>query len=859
MGQAQSRKALPEAKMFQNDPSDPSISIEKLAERNHLPKEWLREYDEAHQRKDWEKVRLLRQIIATQTARIAQQGSYRIGNSTGMDVQIKSSLVKFSREQTEEYKNTDQAMVQAIRSERATCRETQTFAEEMDTIECALQCAHGNLNPAVLLMTAGRLPLGHAWKSGYGAQEQNIFRRTTYHLAFHAKDRGIEPSRELGEFGVLYTPQVQVFRGSEAQGYPLLRRTFPISFVAASAYKLRDKVTRLHKDHAEGTKKKLRTLCFAALAHGHDSLVLSAFGCGTYKNPPGHMAELMREVLNEDLIRNRFRMVRFAIIDPQGENLAAFQKVFNTNRNTKPMMEAIANSPHLTSSEDLLSQVFQSIRYERDKQPDDDEETQLGDADGSGRSQISVPDMPSKDNQSGLFAPFMQPSKSFMVQAPSLNPQSSIEPGCDPNALSWWNGTCADNTDIELESAFEDAEDAAGADARDDAGERDADAHDAGAADAQGADFASGDLAEDRSADSDEALGGAMIGSPPNEPFQQQILEALSSGGKNQQIAGVLDLIARVVRENQEQRNNLQAQVFELLEVNQDRLLLRDLKAHFNDNQRLCFNTVRTSLEDFFISCKTVAGNMVDPKEGNLGVGGQGIQLLGQAVRLVPIVGNMLSAVPLGASHGLSYLSKHRQRNACVAISRLVSLNDIPYVCAHVAAVLTDAFQWQLERLDSAAALVASGSSSRVAIGKGLQKAQADILRAENKAMAVLLGEAMASLAIASLQGLPRERPRPDVIRLLSCAVLHHGGWSGTRTQLTESLRRTFSCVSLHATVQGARVRWKIADILALPGVLTTTNERFSGGNSNPELLGYIRACEQTAAHRSLSREDGAG
>jgi hypothetical protein len=31
----------------------------------------------------------------------------------------------------------------------------------------------------------------------------------------------------------------------------------------------------------------MRVMLFIALSHGHDAMVLSAFGCGAYKNPPG--------------------------------------------------------------------------------------------------------------------------------------------------------------------------------------------------------------------------------------------------------------------------------------------------------------------------------------------------------------------------------------------------------------------------------------------------------------------------------------------------------------------------------------------------------------------------------------------
>ncbi len=33
-----------------------------------------------------------------------------------------------------------------------------------------------------------------------------------------------------------------------------------------------------------------------AIAHGHDAVVLGAFGCGAFRNPAAHMAQLFKEV-----------------------------------------------------------------------------------------------------------------------------------------------------------------------------------------------------------------------------------------------------------------------------------------------------------------------------------------------------------------------------------------------------------------------------------------------------------------------------------------------------------------------------------------------------------------------------------
>jgi Uncharacterized protein conserved in bacteria len=63
-----------------------------------------------------------------------------------------------------------------------------------------------------------------------------------------------------------------------------------------------------------------------------EALVLSAFGCGVYLNPPSQMASLFRGVLSEYEFKNRFKAVVFAVINdmnaPKGGNFTPFAYAF---------------------------------------------------------------------------------------------------------------------------------------------------------------------------------------------------------------------------------------------------------------------------------------------------------------------------------------------------------------------------------------------------------------------------------------------------------------------------------------------------------------------------------------------------
>ena len=59
-----------------------------------------------------------------------------------------------------------------------------------------------------------------------------------------------------------------------------------------------------------------------AHAHDHDALVLSAFGCGAFGNPPSDIARLFAEVLGEPEFAQAFKGISFAIIDDQNGTFA---------------------------------------------------------------------------------------------------------------------------------------------------------------------------------------------------------------------------------------------------------------------------------------------------------------------------------------------------------------------------------------------------------------------------------------------------------------------------------------------------------------------------------------------------------
>jgi hypothetical protein len=103
---------------------------------------------------------------------------------------------------------------------------------------------------------------------------------------------------------------------------------------------------------AEEIEGKIESMFVAARRGRRDVLVLSAFGCGAFANPPSHVAQIFRRVL-ERSFGNAFRHIVFAIVEDHNS-----KKAHNSQGNVLPF-EAIFGdllpSPETSGSEQVTS------------------------------------------------------------------------------------------------------------------------------------------------------------------------------------------------------------------------------------------------------------------------------------------------------------------------------------------------------------------------------------------------------------------------------------------------------------------------------------------------------------------------
>lgn len=179
----------------------------------------------------------------------------------------------------------------------------------MDTIDQYNNLVKNGYNPVLLNMADPSLP-GGCVNMGASAQEENIFRRTNYFMTLSMSFYPILNS------DTIYSKDVVLFRSSEETGYTFIEPTL-INIIACPSIRHPelDKERRIkNPEDLELQYAKISMIFKTAIYHGHDSIVLSAFGCGAFRCPPKQVAYLFKRAIEEYACY--FKKIVFAIKQP---------------------------------------------------------------------------------------------------------------------------------------------------------------------------------------------------------------------------------------------------------------------------------------------------------------------------------------------------------------------------------------------------------------------------------------------------------------------------------------------------------------------------------------------------------------
>ena len=264
---------------------------------------------------------------------------------------------------TEQRYKSEPTLIEAVR----TSTDAQTFISEKASVEISVAQSTKKANIVVsgkrsleaaepyakqgkkvcVLNFASASNPGGGVVNGSSAQEECICRCTTLYPclntsamwnAFYMPHR--KANNPLYNNDCIYTPDVCVFK-SDINFPELLPKAewWKVNILTCAAPNLRERPSNAMNPNAGTTAAKItpteleklltsrvRRIFEVAIANGNEVLVLGAFGCGAFRNPPEIVAKVFRNVMQDYL--SYFETIEYAVYHTEREiaNFEAFSR-----------------------------------------------------------------------------------------------------------------------------------------------------------------------------------------------------------------------------------------------------------------------------------------------------------------------------------------------------------------------------------------------------------------------------------------------------------------------------------------------------------------------------------------------------
>ena len=263
---------------------------------------------------------------------------------------------------TERRYTTDQALVQAVRHST----EAQVFIAEKDSVDIpvphkstdakvivsgkrsleAAECYAKQSKKVCVLNFASATNPGGGVVNGSSAQEECLCRCTTLYpclkeeslwRGFYAPHR--KAANPLYNNDCIYTPDVCVFKSDINFPEPLPQNEWwNVNVITCAAPNLRERPSNAMNPHAGDKAAKvtpaeleklltsrIQRIFEVAVANGNEVMILGAFGCGAFRNPPEIVAKVFKSVMQN--YTKYFDVIEYAVYHTEREiaNYEAFR------------------------------------------------------------------------------------------------------------------------------------------------------------------------------------------------------------------------------------------------------------------------------------------------------------------------------------------------------------------------------------------------------------------------------------------------------------------------------------------------------------------------------------------------------
>ena len=260
-----------------------------------------------------------RKNVAEDTLLILAEGFYKngLGEQVSLNPMLEEAVEKTIMYRPNEFKKVlreRDAILSALPKYK-----TVFEVENETTLHAAQRLLTVSDNVVCLNFASAKNP-GGGFLNGSQAQEESLARASGLYSSLNQKREMYDYNRRektcfYSDY-MIYSPKLPVFRDDADV---LLDQPYGAAFITSPAVNVgamsKKEAQKLDNIEAVMSQRMERVLSLAVV-HGHDTLVLGAWGCGVFGNDPVDMARYFYQLLGENSIfEGAFRHITFAVLD----------------------------------------------------------------------------------------------------------------------------------------------------------------------------------------------------------------------------------------------------------------------------------------------------------------------------------------------------------------------------------------------------------------------------------------------------------------------------------------------------------------------------------------------------------------
>jgi uncharacterized protein (TIGR02452 family) len=269
------------------------------------------------------KTKISRELAAeygSEAVQITQSGSYTAPSGKAVDI---SDRVRSAVQDTRSY-----PLGSAIPESLKGTNPTEIDVINDTTLEAAQRLIVAGHDPVVLNFASATHP-GGGFLSGARAQEEYLARSSALFTCL--RDNPMYEYHRSRYDPVytdytIYSPGVPVFRSDDGS---LLEQPYTVGIITSAAVNASRLDPKRHVEIGPVMLARILKVLAIGVLHGHDAIVLGAWGCGAFGNDGQEIAGLFKRALDEKF-KGAYKKVIFAIVDwsPEKRFIGPFCQTF---------------------------------------------------------------------------------------------------------------------------------------------------------------------------------------------------------------------------------------------------------------------------------------------------------------------------------------------------------------------------------------------------------------------------------------------------------------------------------------------------------------------------------------------------